>query len=141
MNADEFVSHLAYAIGKYVRASGRPAQLGELVSFAELCLRIASDGQGGPIPPGGLAGAGVPGDGGRVLMALDIPAVAVALSVGERTARRLVAAGDLPSVVVRGRRLVRLSDLEAFVDGLAPVAGTFRASVSTKDPDIGGGVA
>lgn len=50
--------------------------------------------------------------------------------VSLRSVDRLIDAGTLPAVTVGGRVLVRRSDLEAFVDGLAP--GSFRNSVQSK---------
>lgn len=115
MNSDEFVVHLADALARHVRLSGSPAKLHELRLIAELLTRIASDGQDRPVSFRQAIEVKAAGDGGGVKLAFDIPAVAAALSVSERTARRLVDDGDIPSVKVRDRRLVRRVDLEAYV--------------------------
>lgn len=39
------------------------------------------------------------------------------LAVGRTTVYRLIRAGDLPTVKIRGSRRVREQDLEAFVEG------------------------
>jgi len=41
--------------------------------------------------------------------------IATALGVSERTARRIADSGELPSVYVRGRRLFRVADVNAYV--------------------------
>jgi excisionase family DNA binding protein len=58
----------------------------------------------------------------QVLAATVVAAVAVGVrdaarmaGVSERTMRELIAAGDLPSLRLRGRRLVRVADLEALL--------------------------
>lgn len=52
------------------------------------------------------------------VMLLSVDAVAVALSIAPGTVRTLIAEGALPSVRIKGRRLVRRADLCAYVDGL-----------------------
>jgi excisionase family DNA binding protein len=47
---------------------------------------------------------------------LDDPAVALRLGISERSVRRLRSRGALPSVMVGRRRLMRLSDIENFVE-------------------------
>lgn len=57
-----------------------------------------------------------------LLLAVD--AAALALSVSRRTAYRLIAAGDLPTVRVRGARRIAESDLRKYVERLAARADT-----------------
>jgi len=44
--------------------------------------------------------------------------VAEVLGLSERTVRVLIAGGTIPSVRVGGRRLVRATDLDAYIAGL-----------------------
>lgn len=70
---------------------------------------------------------------GHVGLLLDLDAVAAELAVSKSTAKRLVACGDLPSLLVGGARRVRRSDLEAYVArqaGEGPVS--FRDRADTK---------
>ena len=48
-------------------------------------------------------------------LCIDDRAAALLLGLSERTVRRLRASGALPSVVAGRRRLIRLTDVEAFV--------------------------
>lgn len=56
---------------------------------------------------------------------LTLDEVAAELRVNISTVQRMVRAGELPTVKVGERRLVRVrrSDLEAFVSGAAPARG------------------
>jgi excisionase family DNA binding protein len=49
-------------------------------------------------------------------LALSLPDAAHSLGVSERTIRRLVEKGDLPSVRIGGRRLIRYTDLARLMD-------------------------
>jgi len=53
---------------------------------------------------------------------LSAPEVAERLSLSERGVRVLIARGEIPSVRVGSRRLVRAGDLDAYVSGLAPAS-------------------
>jgi excisionase family DNA binding protein len=64
-----------------------------------------------------------------VSLLVDVPAAAEALGVSPRQVERLVASGELTSVK-GGRRRIRRSDLERYVDGLTP--GSFGSRVVTK---------
>jgi len=46
--------------------------------------------------------------------------VAGLLGISDRSVRILLARGEIPSVRLGGRRLVRASDLDAYVTGLTP---------------------
>jgi len=50
---------------------------------------------------------------------LLIPEVAGLLRVSDKTIRRLITEGKLPSKKVRGKRLVRMSDLNALIQNTA----------------------
>lgn len=67
------------------------------------------------------------------LSLLDIGAVAGRLGVSPSTVKRLIASGELASVLVRRRRLVRASDVDRFTmgqqsSGLAGPLGTGQAA-------------
>lgn len=47
---------------------------------------------------------------------MDIPSGAQYLSIGVRTLRELIARGEIRSVRIGRRRLIRLKDCEAFLD-------------------------
>lgn len=115
MNADEFVVHVADAVARHVRTSGSPAKLQDLRLFAELLTRVANDGQERPTSFRSAIETKGPDEGVDMRLALDYPGVAAALSVSVRSARRLVESGDIPSVKIRGRRLVRRVDLVAYL--------------------------
>ena len=59
--------------------------------------------------------------GGMTALCLDYRSAGAVLGVSERTTRRLVHDGVLPSVKVGGCPRVRLADLVEFVTGLEPV--------------------
>ena len=61
-------------------------------------------------------------------------AVASILGLSERTVRRLIADGSLPSIRVRGARLIAVADLTRF---LRPQVATF----ADRDADATAGVA
>lgn len=54
---------------------------------------------------------------------LDLDAAAQATSLSRRTVERKIAAGELRAVKVDGRTLIRVADLDAFIDSL-PSTGT-----------------
>jgi len=64
-----------------------------------------------PLPPG------LPGLMGRI--ALTVGEVAPALGLSERTVRKAIANGDIPSVMIGGRRLVPIRALERHLEALA----------------------
>lgn len=51
-------------------------------------------------------------------LAVSIPDAADALGVAASTMRTMVAEGAVPSVRIRGRRMIRTADLAAYVEGL-----------------------
>lgn len=55
-----------------------------------------------------------------IRLLLSAPEVAERLSLSERGVRVLIARGEIPSVRVGSRRLVRSADLDRYVAGLAP---------------------
>ena len=107
------VAHIVRALlehRKWCRSRGHrfPAALESVLN-----VLVASSGQDRPmfgeLPESVDAGA-VP-----TPLLLDDAAAAQRLSVSARTVRRLRADGALPTVVTGKRRLIRLTDLEAFV--------------------------
>jgi excisionase family DNA binding protein len=48
-------------------------------------------------------------------MLYDIYEVALALRLGASTVRKLVSAGEIPSIRIGNRRLIRVEDLRAFI--------------------------
>lgn len=88
---------------------GVPAELRGLLGALS-----ARSGQERPTSPSSPA----PGEGDRMLLALDYEAVATRLGVSVRTVRRLVSTGDLPAVSISGCRRVRATDLIAYVESL-----------------------
>jgi excisionase family DNA binding protein len=56
---------------------------------------------------------------GDSAVAVSLEQAAERLHLSPRTIRRLIASGELPSVVVGDRRLVRVADLESFIDSKA----------------------
>ena len=54
---------------------------------------------------------------------IDAPTAARTLGVGLTTLRAMTATGEIPSVLLRRRRLYRPADLAAFVDRLASEGG------------------
>jgi excisionase family DNA binding protein len=105
-------AHLVRALGAHARWCRENG--GRLPpALAAVLDSLARSGQERPKlapPPGGPEDVDV--------LLLDLPAVARRLSVSERTARRLAASGDLPSVLVGGCRRVRASDLANFVENI-----------------------
>lgn len=63
--------------------------------------------------PSKADGETTPGLSGR--LTLGIAEVARALGVGRSTVYELMASGELPSLKVAGRRLVRVADLETLI--------------------------
>lgn len=61
---------------------------------------------------------------------LSVQRAAEVLGLGRRTVARMVSNGDLPSVKVGGRTLIRRSDLEEYAAGLPPAP--MAARVVTK---------
>jgi excisionase family DNA binding protein len=48
-------------------------------------------------------------------MLYDIYEVALALRLGASTVRKMVSAGEIPSIRIGSRRLIRVEDLRAFI--------------------------
>jgi hypothetical protein len=115
--------HLGAALAGHVRrlrADGvrPPAEL--------LALAAAFPARGGQ-PRTLLEPDALGADDGRMLF--DAEELAAVLHVSERTARRMQATGEVPSVSVAGKRLTRAEDLRRFVEQLP----TNRAKGTTDD--------
>ncbi len=114
------LTHLALAITRYARQLRNdglpvPPTLDELAAFLTLYVRTRQ------------AATGVDGEYGTpedvpVMPRLLITKAEAAerLGVSVRTVERLIAAGRLPLVHVEGAARLRVADLEAYVDALAP---------------------
>lgn len=78
---------------------------------------VLSASKGQPVPEFALLG--------RVVepLCVDYSSVAARLGVSERTVKRLTSSGRLPAVRIGGRALVRVADLEAFVEQLEVSGG------------------
>lgn len=63
-------------------------------------------------------------------LAVTFTAAAAAIGVSTSTVKRLVTAGQLPTVKVMGRTLVRTADLAGFVASLPPTRQTQGAPIS-----------
>jgi excisionase family DNA binding protein len=112
--------HLLAAVTAHVRRLQRD---GRSVPAGLAMLLVAPDGQG-RTPVGEIAESA--DGGGMTPLALDYRSAGAVLGVSERTTRRLVRAGELPSVNVGGCPRVRMADLVAYVTGLDPVNSTGR---------------
>lgn len=64
-------------------------------------------------------------------MVLTVAEVAEVLAVSERTAKRLVASGELVSVLVGNSRRVRVSDLETYLERLGGPGGASEGQEGT----------
>ena len=76
--------------------------------------------------PGGLKvirnGGPVEGRDGDGALLLTVPPVCSSLAVGRDTVYRLINTGALPSLKIASLRRVRRSDLDSYLDSLAPDA-------------------
>jgi excisionase family DNA binding protein len=100
--------------------------LGDLVAIGDRLM--ARSGQQRP----NVAVDGPGGDGGGVTpLLVGYRDAAAVLGVGERTVRRLVADGTLPSMRVGQRVLVHVDDLAAYA---ASLRHDWRADIVTKGP-------
>jgi excisionase family DNA binding protein len=110
--ADRVVErHLAAAVGAYVDALRRngvrpPVPLLEL--RAALCDLNRHE-------PTEFAGPNEFGEGDGMALVFDTNEVADVLRVSQRSVERLLAAGDLPSVLIGRSRRVRAEDLREYV--------------------------
>lgn len=109
--------HLAEALDRWrpvARSAGVPVPA-PLVAWGEACRMRARKGTDAPSLASLSAGvASLP----VMRLLLPLEDAAGALGVSERTVKRLVAEGDLPSVKVERRRLVHVDDLTAYADRL-----------------------
>ena len=110
--------HVAEAIDRWrpvARAAGVPVPM-SVVLWAEACRQRARTGHHGPaLDRIESIAAGFPAMPRILLPLID---AAAALGISERSVKRRVAAGDLPSVKVERRRLVHVDDLTAYADRL-----------------------
>lgn len=83
-------------------------------------------GQAGSAPRFALDALAAQGDDRHVLIPLTVSfdGAAAALGVSQSTLKRLVRSGEMPTVKVAGRRLVRHADLTAYVDRLPATTTT-----------------
>ena len=112
--------HLAAALKAHtgrLRSEGLPA-VPVLADLGAAMARLAAR-SGHDVPDPAVFAAMVQ-DRAMPPLLLTLPQAARALGLGERTLRRLVRSGEVPSVKVGSRVLVRHRDLEAYADGLAP---------------------
>ncbi len=94
-------------MGQVLKARPRPAAGGVMSSLADgqvVELNAETEDPSGPAPLAPLC--------------ISVEAAAELLGIGVSLARQLVAAGDLPTVRIRTRRLVRVADLRQFVEEL-----------------------
>jgi excisionase family DNA binding protein len=107
--------HLIAALRAHLRRCRRDQVPVPPPVAALLAGLLAGDGQPRPTLDDADAGA----DAGAVApLLVDYRAAADALSVSERSVRRLVAARRLPAVDVGGTRRIRTADLVAYVERL-----------------------
>ena len=115
----ELAAHLAVALASHrrrLRSEGLPPPAGfdDLVAVA---TKRARAGQGQTDPDDVLAWLQ---DAPVERLLLTKAEAAKVLGIHERTVQRLVAAGELPAVHVRGATRIRKADLDAYVSGLDP---------------------
>lgn len=109
-----------------MRADGATLPPG-LFALAEAVAGV-SKGQGGPT----VDAAADDVDAHPVLapLAITTTTAAAAIGVSTSTVKRLVAAGQLPTVKLMGRTLIRAADLAGFIGALTPTHRTEGASIS-----------
>lgn len=117
VDARSFAAHLAIALTRYVataRADGVSPPL-ELLTLRDALVEVARSGHELP----SVAASSDAGDGPSVerKIAFDVREAAEVLSISERSVRRLIADGRLPTVQVGRRRLIGRHALESFVRG------------------------
>ncbi|MFL6164506.1 MAG: helix-turn-helix domain-containing protein [Jatrophihabitantaceae bacterium] len=110
--------HLRRALVSYRtrrRAEGLPvpAVVRDLIAVLET-TESATERQGAP----NLPGSGAEADSAPMALVLDVDEAADALRCSKRSAQRLIAAGELPSVRIAGKAVVRTADLQTYVAGL-----------------------
>lgn len=119
----ELLAHVVAALSRYrrqLRANGErvPTQIEDLIAF--LADRVKARHDVLMLDP--WRGAADPSAMPRRLLITKSDA-AEQLGVSLRTIERLISAGRLPMVHVEGAARVRVTDLEAYVQGLEPDAG------------------
>lgn len=107
--------HLAVALTRHFTACrvDRVPIPGDLVQLRDLLADVARGGQAVPSLPSSSAGV----DGGGVdALAYSPRDAARALGVSDRTARRMIASGELASTKLGGRRLVPRASIDALLE-------------------------
>lgn len=132
----ETAGHVAIALVRHLRWAREggtpvPATVREIAEAATSAARSRQE-------PTTVAALEALVEGARMSEPLLLPydSAAGILGLSHRTVERMVAAGELPSVAVGGRRLIRRVDLVAYVDGLVP--GRLEDSVEHKAPGAAG---
>jgi excisionase family DNA binding protein len=107
-------AHLSNALDSYARQLRRD---GRAVP-PELAVLLAAFSATSRHEPTEFGADATAGESGRMAHLLDLDEVALALRVSGRSAERLIASGDLPSVTIGRSRRVRGADLEQYIEQL-----------------------